>query len=85
MYLGMLKADTIKQVEMKVEIQKSSSDDRESFSKSISASHQRNKYLDSLPCKIIGICLNLDKEETQINEPKDKGIDHWVQGLASER
>ena len=42
-YLGILEADTIKQVEMKEKIKKSISDERENFSKSSSTAEISSK------------------------------------------
>ena len=38
-------------------------------------SHQRDKHMGSLPCKIIGIILTVDKGSTQTNGLKDKKVD----------
>ena len=48
-------------------------------------SHQRNKHLSSLPCKILLTILKMVKGGTQTNWPKNKQIDDGVQLLTLER
>ena len=48
-------------------------------------SHQRDKHLDSFPCKILPTIPKMDEGRTQINGPKDKKIDDYKKGFTSER
>ena len=47
--------------------------------------HQRNKHLDSIPCKILGTILKMDKGITQTNGQVNKKVDNDEQGFTSER
>ena len=48
-------------------------------------SHRRNKQLGSIPCKILGTILKMDKEETQTNGPEGKKVDNDAQGFTFKR
>ena len=47
--------------------------------------HQRDKHLGSPFCKILWTILNVDKKGTQKNEPEDKEIGNYAQGLTPEK
>ena len=48
-------------------------------------SHQRNKYLGSLHCKIFGTILKMDWRKTQIKGPEGKEVDYNGHSFTSER
>ena len=48
-------------------------------------SHLRDKHLGSSPPKVFSPILKVDKRGIQANEPEDKKIDDYAQGLTSER
>ena len=85
-YLGILKADTIKSRDDRKN-NKSTSDEQKTSRKQVlrKKTHQRNKHLGSSPCKIFGTLLEIDKGRSQINRPKDKKVDSEAQALTSER
>ena len=84
-YLGILEADTNKQTEMnekKVHLANEKTARNQALPQK---SHQRDKLMGNLPCKIHGTILKIDKWWTQTNVPKDKKIEddaqerwHWT-------
>ena len=48
-------------------------------------SHQRNKYLGCLPCKIFWIILEIDLGRTHANGPRDMRVNDDAQDLIFER
>ena len=87
-YLGILEVGTIKQGEAMEKIRKELLLKNEKASRNQAQqpnSHQRDKHLDSLPCKILSTILKMDNGATKTNGPKDKKIDEYVQGFISKR
>ena len=78
-YLGILAADTIKQVEMK-KSKKDISGKRESYSKPnhIAEPHQKDKCLGYPPRKILGAILNVDQRRTSTIGPENKRTNDYV-------
>ena len=73
-YLGILEADTIKQVEIK-KIWKIASQENEKTIRNQTTkqkSHQKDKHLGCSPCKILWAILELDKGRTSTNGPENK-------------
>ena len=73
-YLEILEADTIQQVETKEKIKKSISEEWENYSKPTikQKSHQRDKHLGCLPCKILRTFLEVNKGRISTNETENK-------------
>ena len=85
-YLGILESDTIKQVELKDIIKKSTSKEREGFSKTSSVVDIacREKDQSSSPCKIHLTILKKNKSGTSTNELENKKIDNDAEVFTSE-
>ena len=48
-------------------------------------SNQRNKYLGSPSCKILGTILRINKGGTQTYRQREKKVDDYAQSFTSER
>ena len=74
-YLGIFKADAIKQAEMKEKILKRVTQKNEKTTQNQTIqqkSHQRDKYLDCLYRKIFGTILKVDQRRTSTNGQENK-------------
>ena len=83
---GNLEADAIKQVEIKVKVNKDSSVEREiSLNQYLRPElHLGNKHLNSDLYKILRAIVKIDMKRTQSNGSEDKKDDYVAQGFASE-
>ena len=79
-YLGILEADPIKQADMKKSITVPQKKEKVSGNYTrLQKSHQRDKYLGSSPCKLLGIILKIEKIGSYTDGPQDKEIGDYAQ------
>ena len=79
-YLGIIKVDTIKQIEMKEKkLKKRITQENEKTTRNQTIKHrfhQRNKHLSYSPCKILWIILEVDEGKLSKNGPKEQ-VNLW--------
>ena len=71
-YLGILDADTIKNVEMKEKRKKRIPQEKEKTIRNQTTRLKKDKYLSCLSRKILGIVLKVDQKRTPINKQENE-------------